>query len=98
MKVTVLFVDGVRAHLVRRFGGVGLGMVTRETCHLASDRDVAELHDFARDVGIPRSAYHPHAQHPHYDLTAERRVLAVAAGAVEVTSKELVRRCFRRRP
>lgn len=42
-------------------------------------------------------AFHRAPNHPHYDLRAHHRALAVAAGAIEVSSKDLVRNCFRKR-
>lgn len=64
------------------------------TCHLATDGTLDELHAFARSLGLPRMAFHSRAKHPHYDLREPYRTHAVAAGAIEVSSKELVRRCF----
>jgi hypothetical protein len=90
----VVFVDALRIHhttprLVARIVG--------ETwCHLATDGPIDELHAFAAAMGVPRLAFHAHPRHPHYDLTPDRRAEAVDLGAVEVTSKELVKRCFRK--
>ncbi|MEW1656929.1 MULTISPECIES: DUF4031 domain-containing protein [unclassified Streptomyces] len=56
--------------------------------HLVSDRSFDELHRFAAAMGVPRRAF----ERDHYDLPAERYDDAVRAGAVEVGSKELVRR------
>lgn len=56
--------------------------------HLVSDRSFDELHDFAARIGVPRRAF----ERDHYDLPAERYDDAVRAGAVEVGSKELLRR------
>ena len=60
----------------------------RRWCHLVSDRDLNELHDFAGALGIPRRAF----QGDHYDVPEEHRAEVVAAGAIEVPSRELVRR------
>jgi len=60
----------------------------RRWCHLVSDDSLDELHDFANGLGIPRRAF----QGDHYDIPEERRAEAVAAGAREVESRELVRR------
>jgi hypothetical protein len=60
----------------------------RRWCHLVSDRSLAELHEFADDAGIPRRGF----QGDHYDVPEEHRDRVVAAGAVEVDSRELVRR------
>ena len=57
-------------------------------CHLVSDTSFDELHDFARRCGIPDRAF----ERDHYDVPAERRADVVAAGAVEVRSRELVAR------
>ncbi|MFJ6746692.1 MULTISPECIES: DUF4031 domain-containing protein [unclassified Streptomyces] len=56
--------------------------------HLVSDDSFDELHRFAGRIGAPRRAF----ERDHYDLPAERYADAVRAGAVEVGSKELLRR------
>ncbi|GAA4808129.1 DUF4031 domain-containing protein [Streptomyces ziwulingensis] len=56
--------------------------------HLVSDDSFAELHAFAAGLGVPRRAF----ERDHYDLPSHRYADAVAAGAVEIGSKELVRR------
>lgn len=55
--------------------------------HLISDLSLAELHDFAAGVGIPRRAF----ERDHYDVVAERFDQVVAAGAEVVTTREIVR-------
>ena len=60
----------------------------RRWCHLVSDRDLEELHAFAAENGIPERGF----QGDHYDVPEEYRGALIAAGAVEVTSVELVRR------
>jgi Protein of unknown function (DUF4031) len=57
-------------------------------CHLVSDVSYAELHAFAGGLGLPARAF----DGDHYDLPAERRADAIAAGAVPVPSVELVER------
>lgn len=57
-------------------------------CHLVSDADLDELHAFAEANGIPRRGF----QGDHYDVPEEYRPELIAAGAVEVESRELVRR------
>jgi uncharacterized protein DUF4031 len=64
------------------------GLPLRLWCHMVSDEGFDELHDFARRLSIPRRRF----QGDHYDLHAELRARAVAMGAVEVQSGELVRR------
>lgn len=57
-------------------------------CHLVSDESYDELHAFADGVGIPRRAF----QGDHYDIPQSYREQMIAAGAIEVESRELVRR------
>lgn len=64
------------------------------SCHLTTDGPLAELHAFARRVGLRREWFQDHHLAPHYDLTAARRSLAVRLGAVEVSARE---QCLRRR-
>ncbi|GAB6985105.1 DUF4031 domain-containing protein [Nocardioides pyridinolyticus] len=56
--------------------------------HLASDASYDELHAFAATVGIPPRGF----DRDHYDVPAEWYDEVVAAGAVPVTSRELVAR------
>jgi hypothetical protein len=56
--------------------------------HLASDSSYAELHRFAQSLGIPRRGF----DRDHYDVPAERYDEVVAAGAVPVSSRELIDR------
>ncbi|MGX1671357.1 DUF4031 domain-containing protein [Streptomyces sp. NPDC055400] len=56
--------------------------------HLVSDVSFGELHLFADRLGIPPRAF----ERDHYDLPSHRYEDAVRAGAVQIGSKELVRR------
>ena len=60
----------------------------RKWSHMVSDSTLAELHDFAQAIGIPRRAF----QGDHYDVPQEHYEDMVAAGAVPTPSRELVRR------
>ena len=60
----------------------------RKWCHLVSDESLDELHEFADRVGMPRRGF----QGDHYDVPEEYRPRVVAAGAVTVESRELLRR------
>lgn len=60
----------------------------RKWCHLVSDLSLDELHAFAHGLGIARRGF----QGDHYDIPEEHRAAVVAAGAIEVESRELVRR------
>jgi hypothetical protein len=56
--------------------------------HLASDASYAELHAFARVIGIPERGF----DRDHYDVPAEWYDQVIAAGAQPVSSRELVGR------
>jgi hypothetical protein len=56
--------------------------------HLASDVSLEELHEFARRVGVPGRSF----EGDHYDVPEERYAAMVAAGALPVPGRELVRR------
>ena len=55
--------------------------------HLISDVSADELHAFAGAVGVPARAF----EGDHYDVPQERYDALVAAGALPVEGKELVR-------
>jgi hypothetical protein len=55
--------------------------------HLISDVSFAELHAFAERLGISSRAF----ERDHYDLPSYRYADAVRAGAVEVSSRAVVR-------
>lgn len=56
--------------------------------HLVSDVSYDELHDFAAGLGIPRRGF----QGDHYDIPERFFAAAVAAGAMQVDPRVLVRR------
>ena len=56
--------------------------------HLVSDDSLDELHTFAAAVGIPSRGF----ERDHYDVPEEMYGRVVAAGAVPVSSREVVRR------
>ena len=56
--------------------------------HLASDESYAELHEFARTLGIPDRGF----DRDHYDVPAQWYDQVIALGAEPVTSRELVGR------
>lgn len=66
--------------LVERWG--------RRWSHLASDVSYDELHAFARTLAIPARGF----DRDHYDVPSEHYDAVVAAGAVPVSSRELVAR------
>ncbi len=56
--------------------------------HVVSDSSYTELHAFAERLGIPARGF----ERDHYDVPAEMYERLVAAGAVPVSSREVVRR------
>jgi predicted kinase len=57
-------------------------------CHMATDGSFKELHEFAARLGLRRTWF----QRDHYDLPAHGRAAAVALGAEEVATEELLLR------
>lgn len=55
--------------------------------HLISDVSYEELHVFAAELGVPQRAF----ERDHYDIPSHHYADAVRAGAVEVSSREVVR-------
>src|SRR3954468_14819615 len=64
------------------------GLAISHWCHMAVDGGFEELHAFAAGLGIPRRRF----QGDHYDLPPWVRERAVAEGALEVSTPELLRR------
>ncbi|WP_028644759.1 DUF4031 domain-containing protein [Nocardioides sp. URHA0020] len=56
--------------------------------HLASDESYEELHVFAASVGIPARGF----DRDHYDVPSEWYDEMLAAGAVPISSRDLVAR------
>lgn len=65
----------------------GYGRMTM--CHMLADTD-DELHAMADRIGVARR-WHQKAgtPHSHYDICKAKRALAVAAGAKEITMREV---------
>ena len=59
-------------------------------CHMFADSE-QELQDFARQLGL-RKGWFQDGSIPHFDLTANKRLLARRLGALEVSTKEWIRR------
>ena len=82
-----IYIDELRDyHTIRGRGLPGLW------CHMVTDGELEELHEFAMRLGIPARRFQNHPRHPHYDLMPSSRVLAVALGAVEVSTREMAKK------
>ena len=57
--------------------------------HLAGS-SLDELHAFAASIGVKPHFFHRTASYPHYDITEPQVQAAIAAGAVSISSRELV--------
>lgn len=59
-------------------------------CHMMADAG-PELRAMAARIGIAlKWIQHPGEWHEHFDVCKSKRALAVAAGAIEVTSRQMV--------
>jgi Protein of unknown function (DUF4031) len=57
-------------------------------CHMMADT-LDELHAMAERIGVGRNWFQDSMSGPHYDVSLDKRAAAVAAGAREVTLREL---------
>lgn len=62
-------------------------------CHMMTDGPIDELHQMAARIGLKRTWFQDHQQHPHYDLRPSRRVLAIRKGAVPARTIEMLEKC-----
>jgi hypothetical protein len=64
--------------------------------HLASDANVEELHAFARRLRLKRVWFQSNGSIPHYDVTENKMLLAIQAGAVRLCNRDFTRRMYNR--
>jgi hypothetical protein len=57
-------------------------------CHMMADT-LAELHAMADRIGVARRWFQDTHSGPHYDIALSKRALAVQAGAVQVTLRQM---------
>ena len=63
----------------------------RAVCHLMADT-LEELHDFASLLRLKRAWFQDNNKRfPHYDLTSNKRKIAIKHGAIEKSPMELIR-------
>lgn len=58
-------------------------------CHMMADT-MEELHGMADSIGVSREHYQD-TKYKHYDICKSNRAKAIARGAIEVTSRDLIR-------
>lgn len=62
------------------------------SCHMLGDTE-EELHAFALGIGLKRAWFQESkGSMPHYDLTVNKRILAVKMGAIEIDRRQLIER------
>lgn len=61
--------------------------------HMAS-ADIESLHKMADAIGVNRKWFQNKKNHPHYDVSKGMKQKAVELGAVEVSDKEIIRKCY----
>ena len=59
-------------------------------CHMMSDVSLDDLHQFAAENGIKRHFFHNNRMCPHYDIAEEQIPQVKSAGAIQISSKEMV--------
>lgn len=58
--------------------------------HMMSDVSLEDLHRFAAETGIKKHFFHNTRSCPHYDITEEQIKQVKDAGAIQISSKEMV--------
>lgn len=61
--------------------------------HMASP-DLKALHEMAAAIGMKREWFQDHKYHPHYDVCKQKKQKAIKLGAVEVSDRQLIDRCY----
>lgn len=56
----------------------------KESCHMVVAGDIEDLHALAIRIGLRREWFQSRSSWPHYDLTPNKRALALRLGAIEV--------------
>lgn len=90
-----VYVDPIREYPIQMLS-IQARRFSRQWSHLTADTQ-EELHDFARRVGLRPEWYQDHPTRWHYDVAPLLRREAVKLGAVEVTTREMVRLMAERR-
>lgn len=70
---------------------INYGWKLGPSCHMIADTEI-ELHELAAKIGLKRSWFQTDSILNHYDLTGNKRKLAIANGAIEINRKQLCER------
>ncbi len=94
----MIYVDELRYHETSSIKGFAKRYGNR-WCHLFPEtpQQLEELHEFARKLGCRKGWFQEYNfSFPHYDLTPNKRELALRAGATEIPLKQWLRANRRR--
>lgn len=58
--------------------------------HMMSNVSLEDLHRFAAENGVKKHFFHNTRACPHYDITEEQIPQVKSAGAIQISSKEMV--------
>lgn len=58
-------------------------------CHMMADTAM-ELHTMAKRIGVKKKWFQK-TRYPHYDICLAKKQLAIKYGAVEITTRQLIR-------
>lgn len=61
---------------------------------VAKQTDLEVLHEFAKKLGLRREWFQARGTFPHYDLTPNKRVQAIALGAVDIQTREQLKELY----
>jgi hypothetical protein len=65
--------------------------------HLATDGELEELHRMVDKIGVSRRYFQnkgTDSMTPHYDICKSKKMLAIKYGAIELSDKEIIKKCF----
>lgn len=62
--------------------------------HLIADT-VPELHEMVDKIGVQRKWFQNKKEHglPHYDICKAKKVLAIKNGAIEMSDRDILKKC-----
>lgn len=61
----------------------------KKWCHLLAD-SLDELHAFAAKLGMQRAWFQSEGRYPHYDLTENKRTVALDLGAIAIDRRKTI--------